>query len=192
MGLEKAKKGKYDVIVLDLKLPKMYGGSVLDALRALGDATPILVMSSINTPEEIARILNHGADGYLNKPIVEKVFIANLKVLLRRKMSQRKNVIRCNNVIVNLDNYSVFRSGKHIPLAKKEFGILLELVKNKNQVQSRKDLFQKVWGESDAPVNSNTIDVHIRMLRDKIDKPFPGSPLIETIRGFGYIIKEMS
>ncbi len=194
-GFEKAQKGKYDAIMLDLKLPKRYGMNVLDGLRALKVATPILIVSSIANPDEIAKGLNHGADGYLTKPIQEKVLVAHLKNLLRKQIGQRKNLIKCQDLLVNLDSYSVFRSGKQISLAKKEFGILIELIKHKNHVLSREQLFRQVWGETDAPVQSNTIDVHIRMLRDKIDKPFTKTAknckeLIETVRGFGYVIKD--
>jgi len=116
--------------------------------------------------------------------------LSRVKSLLRRKDGKRSNIFRCVDLVLDLSSVKVQRQGVEILLSRKEFGILLELMKRKNQLVTRSDLIEWVWGERDGEVFSNTIDVHIRLLRKKIDDPFEGEDLIQTLRGHGYMIKE--
>ncbi len=187
-AFSKAKDRKYDVIVLDIMLPKKSGFEVISGLRAIGIKTPILAISARTTVEDRVLGLDLGADDYLVKNFSLAELVARVKSLMRRKGSEASNLLKCNDLIVNLSSMKVARGGTNIELTKKELGILIELMQKKNSVVDRQTLVEAVWGDRDADVMSNTIDVHIRMLRAKIDKPF-GSDLIKTVRGYGYIIR---
>ena len=185
----KARDRKYDIILLDIMLPKKMGFEVISGLRALGIKTPILVISAKGLVEDRVRGLDLGADDYLIKGFSLEEMVARVKTLVRRKDGKRNNVFRCGDLILDFTNMKVQRHGKDISLSRKEFGILLELIKRKNLVVSRQELVELVWGEADMQVFSNTVDVHIRSLRGKVDGPFDVK-LITTLRGYGYMIKD--
>jgi len=187
-GFEKAKNRKYDVIVLDIMLPNRSGFEIISGLRSLGIKTPVLIISARTTVQDRVLGLDLGADDYLIKNFSLAELISRVKALYRRQGNEASNIIRCNDLLVNLSNLVVTREGQEITLTKKELGILMQLIKHKNKVVSRENLVEAVWGDKDADVMSNTIDVHIRMLRAKVDKPFK-IPLVQTVRGYGYIIR---
>ena len=189
-AFDKAKVGRYDIILLDIMLPKKMGFEVISGLRALGVSTPILVISARGLVEDRVRGLDLGADDYLVKGFSLEEMMARVKNLVRRKEGKRNNVFRCGDIVLDFTNMRVQRQGQDIHLSRKEFGILLELIKRKNVVVSRQELIELVWGESDMQVFSNTVDVHIRLLRDKVERPFGGPKLIQTLRGYGYMIKD--
>ena len=188
-GLQKAQKNAYDAIVLDIMMPKKSGFEVISALRITNVQTPILVISSKVLVKERVHSLNLGADDYLIKNFSLEEMVARVKALIRRRHFLRSNVLKCRDVRINLSDLSVKKGEKEIHLSKKEFGILVELVKRKNTVVSRETLLESVWGEHDAEVLSNTVDVHIRTLRGKLREKSEKNPLIKTIRGYGYSIK---
>ena len=189
-AFEKLRKNKYEVIVLDLMLPKKSGVEVISSARALGNNTPILVVSARSMTEDRVSVLNLGADDYLVKNFSTEELVARIKALMRRKSAtKRSNILKCQDLVLNISDMSISRNGKDIYLSKKEAGILIELLRHKNNLVTRKQIIQAVWGERDADILSNTIDVHIRMLRNKVDKPFENT-IIKTIRGRGYIAQE--
>ncbi|MDH3324699.1 MAG: response regulator transcription factor [Candidatus Peregrinibacteria bacterium] len=191
-GFDKAKNNKYDVIVLDIMLGqdgKNSGFDIISGLRALGINTPILIVSSRTLIEDRILGLDLGADDYLIKNFSPAELVARVKALLRRRNVRRSNVLKCGKITINLSNLSVIRNDQQIKLSKKEFGILVELVRRKNTVVTREELIESTWGDSEKSVLSNTIDVHIRSLRGKIDKPFK-KKLIKTIRGYGYTVTD--
>lgn len=193
-ALEKARNGVFDVIILDIMLPKQTGFEVISALRAIGNNTPILAISARSMIEDRVKGLNLGADDYLVKNFAVPEFIARVKSLMRRPttpQSRRSNVLRCQDLVVNMSDMSVSRGGKEIYLSRKEMGILIELMRSKNKITGREHLIRKVWGDREIDVMSNTIDVHIRMLRGKIDRKGSES-LIKTLRGRGYIMYDAS
>ncbi len=191
-AFEKARQRKYDLIILDLMLPKRSGFEVITQLRILNNNVPILILSSRAGVEDRVLGLNLGADDYLVKPYEANELVARVKALLRREGGVRRNMLKCQDVIMNLDNMTVQRGGQRVHLSKKEFGILHEIMRHKNSVVSRDAIIDSVWGERDLPVLSNTIDVHIRTLRHKIEKAFPAKPkLLKTVRGYGYMISEI-
>jgi DNA-binding response OmpR family regulator len=191
-AFEKAKSNVYDVIVLDLMLPKKNGEEFISSLRALGNNVPILVISAKPLVEDRVNVLNLGADDYLVKNFSLSEFVARVKVLMRRRINRRSNIFRCRDLTVNFSDLSVARRGQSIDLSRKEFGILSELIKHKNEVVTREKIIDSVWGEHDVEIFSNTVDVHIRSLRQKIDNGFDDDEgsLIETKRGYGYIMRD--
>lgn len=193
-GFNKAKERHYDVIILDVMLPKKSGFEIISGLRALEIHTPILVVSARSMVEDRVLGLDLGADDYLIKNFSSEEFLARIKSLFRRgRLSQSihqrgNNILRQGDLVVNLSTMQVHRENRPIQLSRKEMGILIELMRRKNKVISREQLIQAIWGERDAEVLSNTIDAHIKTLRAKIDRPFR-SNMIKTVRGFGYMIE---
>ena len=166
--LDQVKKHKYDVILLDIILPKPSGFSVIAALRAIGNDTPILAISSNRLVEARVKALNFGADDFLVKDFSMAELIARIKSLIRRKSGRRSNIFRCKALIVNFTDMTATYKQKLLSLTKKEFQILLLLLRNKNTVITREALEKAVWNRSGEYSTSNTIDVHILSLRKKL------------------------
>lgn len=190
-GFQKALKNNYDIVLLDLMLPQKSGFEIIAQLRARGVNTPILVVSGRTTVEDRVKGLEMGADDYLVKNFSLDELLVRVKTLLRRNLKVRRNLIKAAGLIINLSDMSLTRNGVPIYLSKKELNILMSLIKNKNEVVPRCDIVNAGWSESDPKVSSNTVDVHIKSLRSKLNKPFPNEKtIIETIRGYGYIIRD--
>jgi len=189
-ALSKARKNNYDVILLDLKLPKMSGFQVLSGLRMVGVKTPVLVMSAIKSTDDKVRVLDMGADDYIVKNFDNRELIARTKAMMRRGTTVKRNILKCQDVIINLSNMTVSRRGKNISLTKTELGILVELFRKKGDVVSREHLLENVWGEKEGRVRSNSVDVHMKTLRQKVEKKNTEKPLIETVRGYGYRVMD--
>ena len=181
----------YDQIILDLYLPDMSGIGVCAELRARGLRAPILILSGSADVATKINLLDLGASDYLTKPFALGELKARLRVLARRKL-----VIPASNpklevygVILDRRTLNVTRSNIPIVLRRKEFELLATLMECPGQVVSRTELVNAVWPGSDT-IWTNTVDVHINHLRDKLDKPF-SSPLIHTVHGKGYKIEEL-
>lgn len=180
----------YDLIVLDLMLPKINGIDLCKKVRKEGVPTPILMLTSRTTTEDKVKGLNTGADDYLTKPFSFDELLARIKALLRRPNKTLTNKLVCSDLSVDIDNYVVYRGNKKISLSRKEFSLLEYLIRNKNQVLTKKQIIEHVWN-FDADVLPNTVEVYIGYLRDKLEKSLPKKPrLIKTVRGFGYKIEE--
>lgn len=189
-GLNTAEAEEYDVIVMDVMMPKLNGIEVCRALRQAENHTPILLLTAKSQSKDVVSGLDAGADDYLSKPFSFDVLLARVRALLRRPADSLANVLRADDLALDLTKRRVERANKAIKLSGKEYAILEYLLRNKGRILSKNNIISHVW-DFDADVLPNNVEVFITYLRNKIDKPFPKSrPLIETVRGFGYIIKD--
>jgi DNA-binding response OmpR family regulator len=185
-GFLDARYNDYDLIVLDLMLPKMDGLDVARKLRAAGKATPILMLTARDTEKDIIKGLDVGADDYLTKPFSFGEFLARVRALLRRDTLTRASVMRVGDLELDTVARQVRRGGQDIPLSAREYTLLEYLVHHTGQIVTRTQLQEHVW--SDAEIESNVIDVYVGYLRQKIDAPFQ-EPLMHTVRGIGYTLR---
>ena len=193
-GLEMASNNQYDIILLDIMIPEKNGIEVCKEIRFKGIQTPILFLTALNTPDNIALGLNSGADDYLVKPFKFNELIARINAILRRlnlekkgsQVSQAKYFL--SNMVFDDDAKKVSRNGKEISLTPTEYRLLFTLLKNKGKVLSRIELLENAWDIS-FNLGTNVVDVYINYLRKKIDADFEPK-LIHTVVGMGYILKE--
>lgn len=178
----------YDGILLDIMLPGKDGFTILKEVRAMGNDTPILLLTARDGVEDRVKGLDLGADDYLIKPFAFEELLARIRVMMRRKPQFITNQLKIADLILNRDTKQVMRAGKEITLSSKEFMVLECLMRNKNIVMSRSQIEQNAWNY-DFEGGSNVIDVYIRYLRKKIDTGFE-KKLIHTVRGVGYVMRE--
>lgn len=185
-GLKYAADNSYDAIILDLNLPDISGLEVCSLLRAKGNSTPILILSGEEKVMSKITLLDAGANDYLTKPFSLGELKVRLRVLLRDNPSAPTPLkkLEFGDVLLDPASHTVIRSGQPVELRKKEFAILECLLMHANTVVSRATLGTYAWHGGDEPW-TNTIDVHIKHLRDKFDRPF-AEPLIRTVHGVGY------
>lgn len=186
-ALVRAQTDPYDLIILDLVLPKRTGLEVLQTLRANKISTPVLVLTAKGQPEDRVNGLNLGADDYLPKPFRFEELLARIRALLRRRGDLTPTVLRADDLEVDLLRRRVLRGGKELLLTGREFAVLEYLLRHPNQVVTRTMLAEHVW-EHDFDTFSNVINVHIARLRRKIDDGF-SRKLLQTVRGTGYTIQ---
>jgi len=186
-GYDLASEGVYDLIILDLMLPKMDGITVCQKLRSDNIHTPILMLTARGQLSDKVKGLNSGADDYLVKPFAFVELLARLRALTRRPKQILSNTISVGDLTIDLVSFQVTRQGKEISLSKKEFSLLEYMVRNQGLVLTKEQIINHVW-DYDADILDNTVEVYIRNLRQKIDKPFK-YPLIHTLRSFGYKIE---
>lgn len=185
-GLWLASTGDYDVIILDLMLPRKDGLSVCRELREKGVSTPILILTARGQVQEKVEGLNAGADDYLPKPFAFEELLARIRALTRRPREYVDNVLREDSLELNTLTFEVKRSGREIKLSRKEFALLEYLMRNKHRILTKDQIIEHVW-DYDADILPNTVEAFIASLRKKIDRQFPHEkPLIHTVRGFGY------
>jgi DNA-binding response OmpR family regulator len=178
----------YDVIVLDIMMPKMNGLEVCRKLRSRHIHTPILMLTAKGQVSDKVDGLNSGADDYLVKPFAFVELLARIRALSRRPKKSIDSAIVVDDLCLDSIAYSVTRDGRLIELSRKEYSLLEYLMRNKDRVLSKDQIISHVW-DYEADILPNTVEVYIGYLRNKIDKPFPdGNPLIHTVRGFGYKI----
>ncbi len=187
-GQELAFQNDYDLIVLDILLPKQDGWQTLKNIREEGIKTPVLMLTALAETEDKVKGLNIGADDYLAKPFEFKEFLARVRALLRRNSSEKTALLSMDTLTMNLEEHSVQREGKKIELTAKEFALLEYLLRNRKKVVSRLQISESVWG-MDFDGASNVVDSYIKFLRQKIDKGF-SKPLIHTVIGVGYVMRE--
>lgn len=188
-GYNAARAGDYDLILLDVMLPNMDGFSISKKLREEGVHTPILMLTAKDQTKDIVKGLDNGADDYLPKPFAFEVLLARVRALLRRPHDLLPEVLTAGDLTLDANTQLVKRDGKEIRLSSKEYAILDYLLRNKNKVLSKNNIISHVW-DFDADVLPNNVEVMINYLRSKIDKPFKGPEIIETVRGFGYRIND--
>lgn len=187
-GLAMATSESYDLVILDRMLPgKVDGIGILQRLRADGNQTPVLLLTAKDKVLDRAEGLNAGADDYLVKPFAFIELIARVRALLRRPQHAVSNVLDFAGLRVDPERMSVERDGRPVSLTPKEFALLEYFVRHPEQVLTKDVLMQHVW-DYDADILPNTVEVYVGYLRNKIDKPFDGPPLIHTKRGFGYYL----
>jgi two-component system OmpR family response regulator len=178
----------YDVVVLDVMLPGIDGFETCRRLRAAGIATPVLMLTARGTVEDRIAGLDGGADDYLVKPFSFGELTARLRALWRRGPVARAVVLEVGDLRLDPAAHQVWRGEAEIALSPREFSMLEALMAHPGEALSRLDLLEHGWDQS-YDNRSNVVDVYIRYLRDKIDRPF-GVSSIETVRGYGYRLRE--
>jgi DNA-binding response OmpR family regulator len=180
----------YDVMIIDRMLPGEHDGiSIVRSMRDKSISTPVLLLTALGRTEDKTLGLDAGADDYLVKPFALEELLARVRALLRRPVQATSTVLDADDLSLDTAKRSVKRRGREIRLTSKEFGLLEYLLRNKNRTLSKNTIMQHVW-DYDADILPNTIEVYIKYLRAKIDKPFGGKGLIKTVRGFGYKIED--
>jgi DNA-binding response OmpR family regulator len=187
-GLQLAKEGGYQVLLLDLNLPRLDGISLCEQLRKSGDDTPILMLTARDGLDDKIVGFEAGTDDYLIKPFALQELVIRLKALARRRSGQVKKLC-CGDLEMNLTSKTVVRGSKNIKLSPTGWRLLEVLMRASPEVVSRSELEEAVW-EDDIP-DSNSLKVHIFRLRKVIDSPFT-TPLLQTIPGHGFAIRESS
>jgi two-component system OmpR family response regulator len=183
-AVQGALQGRYDVIVLDLGLPDMDGMEVCERLRRADCRAPIVMLTARDGVEARVRGLDRGADDYLAKPFEFSELFARLRALTRRGGLPHQPLRVCGELVIDPAARRVTRRGARIELTAKEFSMLEYLALHRGAVLSREQLVEAVWDGS-YQGDSNLVDVYVRRLREKIDRPF-GRSSLETVRGVGY------
>lgn len=184
-GLALCHRLRYEVIILDINLPDMTGIEVCRQLREAGADTPILMLSGLQAVDTKVELLETGADDYLTKPFNTKELRARIEALRRRGSQHRpESIINCGDLTINIDKRTVTRNEQPIRLRRKEFDVLCYLAQNKGRTLTRQMIMNHAWPDTTTSWIS-TIDVHIKHLRDKVDRPFR-TQYIQTIYGMGY------
>ncbi len=186
-GLHLALTGEHDLIILDVMLPHKDGFSILKEIRSEKISTPVLFLTAKDTLSDKVQGLDIGADDYLPKPFAFEELLARVRALLRRHSSQKDLILKVFDLSLDTQTHTVTRNNLEIKLTPREYSILEYLMRNKNRVISRTVLSEHVY-DYHFDTNTNVLDVYINKLRNKIDKN-SDSPVIQTIRGVGYIIK---
>jgi two-component system OmpR family response regulator len=188
-GLTLAIDGEFDVLVVDRMLPKRDGLSLVAELRGRGNTTPVLILSALGQVDDRVTGLRAGGDDYLAKPYSFSELLARIEALARRATPQAADTIyRVGDLELDRLSHSVARAGQEITLQPREFRLLEYLMRHAGQVVTRTMLLENVWDYHFDP-QTNVIDVHVSRLRAKIDKGF-GKPLLHTVRGAGYMIRD--
>lgn len=187
-GIFEAGTGAYDCIILDVNLPDKSGFDVCQQLRNQGTTTPIVMLTARNALEDRINGLNIGADDYIAKPVDSLELVARVRALIRRTSKQTSSVQQIGDLVIDTSKHMVTRNTETIELNPKEFAVLEYLAYHVDEVVTRTMIMEHVWG-SDFETLSNVVDVYIRYLRAKIDKP-GSKPLIHTIRGHGYVLSD--
>ncbi len=189
-GYDLASSEEYDAILLDLMLPGMDGVSICKKLRENKLNTPILMLTARSELEDKVNGLNFGADDYITKPFSFEELLARLRAVLRRPKVSEPQILTCGDLELDPQRFEVRRNNIKIDLSKKEFALMEYLIKNKNKIVTKEQIISHVW-DYDSDILPNTVEQHIRYVRNKIDVPFKNSvPLIHTVRGFGYKLVE--
>ena len=188
-GEYQASVNDYDVILVDLILPDINGITVCRKVREAGIKSPILILTGQTETKDKVAALDAGADDYLTKPFSFAELLARVRALMRRNPDTiPSNLLTTGELTLNVASNIVKHKQTIIPLRRKEFGLLEYLIRNKGLVLTRSMILEHVW-ESDTDPITNTVDVHINSLREKVDKPF-GTSLIKTVHGLGYKIEK--
>jgi len=187
-GLALALGNPYDLLILDIMLPKLDGLALCRRVRDKGIMTPVLLLTARNTVETKVSGFETGADQFLAKPFAFVEFLARVRSLLRRGSSQQVAHLQAADLRLDPASHRVWRAGQEVFLTNKEYAMLEFLLRNKNRVLTRTAIIGHVWDISYDPM-TNIVDAHIRALRAKIDRDF-SPPLITTVRGAGYMLEE--
>lgn len=187
-ALDYLEYGEYDLVILDIMMPKVNGFEVIKKLRDKGNHTSVLMLTARDSADDKVKGLDLGADDYIVKPFDFNELMARIRAAVRRKYGNSSNKLVIGNLILNTSEKSVTRDGKRIELTGKEYEVLEYLMQSKNRILSREQIKEHVW-DFDYEGDSNIIDVLIKNIRKKIDVE-DGKQIIYTKRGLGYVIKE--
>jgi two-component system OmpR family response regulator len=186
-GLDKARSGGAEVIVVDRLLPGMDGLTIIEALRREGMRTPVLVLSALGAVDDRVRGLRAGGDDYLTKPFATVELVARVEALLRRPVENRDTVLRVGPLELDLIERTATRGDRMIDLLPREFRLLEYMMRRKDQTLTRAMLLEEVWHYKFVP-QTNLVDVHMGRLRHKVDEA-DEPPMIHNVRGMGYILR---
>jgi two-component system OmpR family response regulator len=187
-GLALAHINEYDLIILDIMLPKQDGMEVLRRIRANGSTVPIMMLTAKDSTDEIIRGLDSGSDDYLTKPFSFAELLARVRALLRRRVKEKTDFLTVSDLSLSLSTHQVKRGEEKIELTSKEYALLEYFMRNPNRVLTRTLIAEHVWDYS-FDSSTNVVDVYVNYLRKKIDRGFE-KRLIHTIRGSGYMMKD--
>lgn len=186
--LDYLRVGEYDLILLDIMMPKIDGLEIVKRIRSAKITTPVLFLTAKDTVSDKVAGLDAGAEDYLVKPFAFEELLARIRVLTRKNAGECTNQLVVDDLILDIKTKRVQRANQPIALSAREFAILEYLMLNKGTVLSREKIENHIWN-FDYAGGSNVIDVYIRYLRKKIDAPF-SKKLIHTVRGSGYVMRE--
>ena len=189
-GLSLAQINEYDLILLDIMLPRLDGMEVLRQIRRNGSNVPILMLTAKDSVEHIVSGLDGGSDDYLTKPFSFDELVARVRALLRRKAKEKTDLLTVGDLSLSTSTHRVKRGGREIELTTKEYALLEYFMRNPNRILTRVLITEHVWDYHFDP-STNVIDVYVNYLRKKIDQGFE-KKLIHTIRGSGYMMKDES
>ena len=182
-------QNSYDIILLDRMLPHKDGIEILKQMRNNNISVPVIMLTALGELNDKITGLDSGADDYLAKPFSFEVLLARIRALLRRPSETQDVVLTVADLQIDPASRTVLRDGHDISLSSKEFSLLEYLARNRGRVISKDQLIAHVW-DFDADILPNTVEVFIKFIRDKVEKPFPKSPkLIHTVRGLGYKVE---
>ena len=187
-GFQLAKSEPFDLLIVDLMLPRKDGTTIIKELRAKKITTPIRILTAKSSVEDRVQGLDSGADDYLTKPFAFVELFARIRSLLRRGAADKSPMLRIADLELDLVTHKAKRGEKMIELTTKEYGLLEYFMRNKNRVLSRVIISEHIWNYN-FDTGTNIIDVYVNHLRQKVDNGFQKS-LIHTVRGVGYIMKE--
>ena len=187
-ALEYLSGAAYDVVILDVMMPRMDGMEVLHRMRDAGNRTPVILLTAKDTVPDRVRGLDSGADDYIVKPFSFEELLARIRVATRKRTGAATNVFSIADLVVDTASHTVTRGGKTITLSSKEFSLLEYLIRNKGTVLSRENIENNLWNY-DYSGGSNVVDVYISYLRRKIDSGF-SQQLIQTVWGVGWVLRE--
>lgn len=187
-GMFLASQNSYDIIILDVMLPHIDGWTLLKKIRTFNTETPVLFLTAKDTVDDKVKGLELGADDYLIKPFAFSELLARIRSLLRRKQPQTTTTLQIADLKIDTQRHKVSRGTVNLQLSAKEFMLLLLLANKTGEVLSRTYIAEQVW-DINFDSDTNTIDVAIKRLREKIDKDF-AKKLIHSVRGVGYVLED--
>ncbi len=186
-GLDLARTGNYDLVILDVMLPGRDGWSVIAEIRRCGKQTPVLFLTARDSVHDRVKGLELGADDYLVKPFAFSELLARVRSILRRGPTRQPEVLRILDLEMDLLRHKAMRGGMRLDLTPKEFSLLSLLARRTGEVLSRTLIAEQVW-DMNFDSDTNVVDVAVRRLRRKVDDPFT-KKLIHTVRGVGYVLE---
>jgi DNA-binding response OmpR family regulator len=188
------KKEKYDCIIMDINLLGKNGFDICNDFRQYNKNTPVIMLTAFGELEDKVQGYTCGADDYLTKPFYMRELLLRINALLKRNANTttnaKKEIITCGDILINLTSKKVTRQEKETSLTPREFQILIKLIENKGELISKAELIREIWGNI-VDANTNTIEVYINFLRNKVDKPF-GKNSIKTKVGYGYYFDDVN
>jgi DNA-binding response OmpR family regulator len=186
-GLAMAKAYEFDVIILDVMMPKLTGYELAKRLREEKIRTPVLMLTAKDSIPDVVRGLDVGADDYMTKPFSFEELLARLRAVQRRSVAAEQANLRVGDLVLDPASHEVSRGQERIALTRTEYNLLERLMYRPGQVVPRRSLIEAVWG-FDREIEDNTLDAFMHLLRNKVDAP-PKAKLIHTVRGVGYMIR---
>ena len=186
-GLHLARTAHYDLIILDVMLPRRDGWSVVSELRQAGKQTPVLFLTARDDVQDRVKGLELGADDYLVKPFAFSELLARVRSILRRGPGRQSDELDVGDLQIDFRRHKAERQGRRLDLTPKEFALLSLLARHAGEVLSRTLIAEQVW-DMNFDSDTNVVDVHVRRLRSKVDDPYD-TKIIQTVRGVGYVLE---